>query len=272
MEFGQVRKPIRQLRKSLKGLCSDSSAQDVHELRIRVRRVAAIAAALIPEKNKQKRDLLKALKKILKAAGEVRDMDVLIVKARILARRCQNSSVTTLLDHIKTLRMENARGLLKTVGSQCKDTRRILSRFSSQVEHRLRARHPDATDALNKPLPTDAATMLAGELSHWPVLNAENLHAFRIKVTRLRDVLRLEAGADPQFVIALERVRERIGDWHDWQQLKDVAIKVLNAAENSTALEEIEAIERNKFREALAIAHKARRRYLGGSGFTVVEP
>ena len=64
---------------------------------------------------------------------------------------------------------------------------------------------------------------LIDELNRWPEFNAENLHAFRIKVKELRYVLQLAKDPDLKFVNALGKVEDQIGDWHDWQQLAEIA-------------------------------------------------
>jgi CHAD domain-containing protein len=220
LELSNVRRPVRQLRKSLKGLAGDPSMLDVHDLRTRSRRVEAIAGMQIAGSERSRRHVLKILKPLRKAAGEVRDMDVLAAKARTLAGRGGDASVAILLEHLQARRIEGARGLVEAVKEDGADARDCLQQFSRQIEKRMQAEAGGKSH-------TDAATRLMDELSGWPQFSAENLHAFRIKVKELRYVLQLAGAADPRFVRALEKAKARIGDWHDWLELSRIAGEVL---------------------------------------------
>ncbi len=85
-ELERARKAVRELGKTLKSLPSDPPPREVHKLRTATRRVEAIAAVLAPVEGKESRRLLKSIEPVRKAAGGVREMDVLIGNARKLAR------------------------------------------------------------------------------------------------------------------------------------------------------------------------------------------
>jgi CHAD domain-containing protein len=111
------------------------------------------------------------------------------------------------------------------------------------------------------------------ELSRWPALNAENLHPFRIKIKELRYILQLVQDADLKFVDALEKVKQKIGDWHDWQELYRIAAQLLDPAKDRIALIEIEEKRSIKYQQALKAARTLRTRYLGAyRGLTIAEP
>lgn len=270
LEIGRVRKPIRQLRKSLKGLSSNPPMQEVHSLRTRTRHVEALVMAFMPKQKKRRRRLLETLKPLLKAAGEVRDMDVFAAKAHTLDGHRHDDSVARLLEHLKAMRIESAGELVETVARQQKEVCWNLDRFSKRIESGFKAKY---SQVVNNDLHEGAASRLIDELSRWPAFNAENLHAFRIKVKELRNVLRLGEDGHVDFVNALEEVKEKIGDWHDWNQLNEIARKVLDARKNLAALEKIEEMESNRFNQALAVTYAMRTRFLGGfGGFTIAEP
>src|ERR1039458_5461523 len=271
IELGNVQKPVRKLRKSLKILPKDPPAEDVHHLRTRARRLEAVVAAFMLGHKKMTRRLLKTIKPVRKAAGEVRDMDVLVGNALTLPshhRGDSDNSVARLLEHLGAMRMECARGLLDTVAAQRKDARSALKRFSRQLGKRSNGKNPGAMIEVARNWPKgDAALNLMTELNRWPELNAENLHAFRLKVKELRYILQLDEDADPKFLNVLGTVKDRIGDWHDWQQLAEIAQKVLDPQDDRAALKKIEAIGKKKFNQALAAAHAMRTRYLSRSEF-----
>jgi CHAD domain-containing protein len=246
----------------------------VHSLRIHARRVEAIAAALMPGDSKLTRRLLKTIRPVRKAAGQVRDMDVLAGNARTLATNRRSRSVASLLDYLSSKREESARELLDTVAGQRDDARRALKQFSRQIAKRFHQNKPGAiTEATANGPGGDAAMRLIDELIRWPEFNAENLHAFRIKVKELRYLLQLAKDANHELVDLLGKVKEQIGDWHDWQQLGEIAGNVLNRSKDRTALKKIQEIGTGKFNRALAAAYALRRRYLSAyADFAVSEP
>jgi len=183
LDPGNIQRPVRILRRSLKSLTSDPPMAEVHNLRTHARRVEAIAAALMPGGKKQKQRLLKTIRPVRKAAGVVRDMDVLARNARTLARHRRNGSVARLLAYLSSMRLESARELFEAVAERRSDARRRLKRFSRQIEKRF---HENKPQAAGDGPGTEAAMKLIRELNSWPGFSAENLHAFRIKMTELR--------------------------------------------------------------------------------------
>jgi CHAD domain-containing protein len=257
LELGSVRKPVRQLRKSLKGLAGDPTISYVHDLRTRSRRVEAIAVMLDAGSKRSRHHLLKMLRSLRKAAGEVRDMDVLAAKTRTLAGRGREASVELLIERLQARRVEGAHSLMEVVNEYGTEARDGLEQFSRQVERQF------GTKAGGGFMQTDAAIGLMDELSRWPKFSAENLHAFRIKVKELRYVLQLTEAADPKFMTALERVKTRIGEWHDWLELRRIAGEVLDAGKDETVLKVIEERVSGKLKPALTAARALRARYLG---------
>jgi len=250
--LGQVRKPIRELRKSLRDLPSDPPQEEVHDLRTRTRRLEAIGVALLTQNNGHARHMMDSIKPLRKAAGKVRDIDVLKNKIRSLRRRHHDAAYDHLLEHLQDARIESARKLAEKFADEHKDALRHLKRFSKQVESQFRHTHPGAEEMHR----------LFDDLSRWPALNAENLHEFRIKIKELRYVLQLAEGANAEFVDALDRVKTRIGTWHDWQELSRIASEVLDARKDRGALATIADIENEKFRSAMRAAQSLRTRYL----------
>ena len=206
--------------------------------------------------------MLKTLKPVRKAAGEVRDMDVLAAKARTLTGQ-RNDSVARLVEHIVDTRIESARELLQTLAKRQKKTRRSLKGFSKQIAQKFTAKSsgPKADPARNW-LKDDATLRLVADLNQWPELDAENLHSFRLKVKELLYVLHLVRNADVEFIDALGKAKEEIGDWHDWHQLAIIAQQTLNAQSDRAALKRIEETSKKKLDLALASARDVKSRVL----------
>jgi CHAD domain-containing protein len=259
-ELGKLQKPVHILRRSLKHLRDDPRVEEIHNLRICAHRVEVLAAALMPGDKKSTRRLLKAIRPVRKAAGEVRDMDVLAGDALKLAG---DHSIKCLLEHLSSTRVESARKLLDTVVEQRNDARRCLKKLSRRIEKRFHKNEQrEGNGPAGKGQSTEASATLIDELDRWHALNAENLHAFRIKVKELRYLLQLAGDTNPKFVDALGKVKEQIGDWHDWDQLARIAARVLDPQDDHAALEKIDRIGAKKFDRALASAQEMKSKYL----------
>lgn len=262
--FDRVQKPLRQLRKSLRNLPADSEPERVHRLRIRARQIEAVAAALTPASEKLTRRLLKSIKPLRKAAGRVRDMDVLAAKVVTLRQNPQpepqDDTFARLVDHLQQSRKKNAAALLTALVQQKKAVRHNLKLYAKQLED-ARSSVPFARDIEQRS--ETAAAQLAAELRRWPALSARNLHNFRLKVKELRSVLQLFSGADraladSPLADALGTVKDQIGDWHDWQQLAKAAAEALKAQQDRVLLSAIREVVKQKLREALAAANALR--------------
>jgi CHAD domain-containing protein len=255
IERDNAQKPLRKLRKALKRLPADPSTQEVHSLRTETRRLEAIVEALMLDHKKKTRQLLKAVTPVRKAAGDVRDMDVLVDNVLALSHDHEDDSLVRLVEHLGEKRVASARDLRHTVAAQRKDACRTLKEYSRLVGKQF----PGKKNTLTSTAP--APMELATELSKWPALNEENIHPFRIKVKQLRYMLQLAEKADKEIVDALGIVKDEVGDWHDWQELARIAKGVLDPEEDRAALKKIEEIGSLKFKHALATANAVRGEY-----------
>lgn len=275
LELNNLQRPLRKLGKSLKRFPKDPPAEDVHHLRTQARRMEAMASALMLDGDGHTRRLLKTVAELRREAGEVRDMDVLIDNVQSLAQddlpEVDQACLERLVDHLRAKRVKSANELQQTVAERRKAARRDLKRCLKRIEKIFEVGKPDRSKRRvpRKPpkssSPMDpAATVLdfASELSRWPRLRADNIHPFRIKVKSLRYVVELIAEADDEFVRALDEVKERIGEWHDWHELRKMARKILDHPGECRARNRIEEIEKEKLRQALAAANVLRQRYL----------
>jgi CHAD domain-containing protein len=255
IKLSNAQKPLKKLRKALKSLPADPTAEDVHELRTHTRRLEAIVDTFLLDRKKKTRHLLKAVTPVRKAAGEVRDMDVLVGKVLALAPDHSNDSLVRLVEHLGEMRLEGARQLRHTVAAHRKDARRSLKDYSRLVGRQFPGKAQVVSSAESVP------THLATELANWPRLNPENIHPFRIKIKQLRYMLQLSEQADKDLVNALGSVKDEVGDWHDWQELARIANQVLDPEGDRGALKRIAEIGDKKLRHALAVANSVRSRY-----------
>ena len=265
-ELERVRKALRELGKSLQSLNGDSAPKDVHKLRTSSRRVEAIAGVLEAADGKKSRRLVKSIEPVRKAAGGVRDMDVLLADARKLARYCDGESLTHLVAHLEAARQQSAGELQHALHHRRKAVLEDLKEYSKFVA--LVAKHAQSSSRSGAQASRaqeeihSSAMNVMRELGDWKPLDADNLHEFRLKVKQLRYTLQLDAQADASLVEALGDVQRRIGDWHDWHQLEGIARAVLIYDEDRALLDRIGETVKRRFDRALAAANALRGKYL----------
>src|SRR5580693_8182371 len=173
-ELERARKAVRELNKTLKNLPSDSPPppNEVHHLRTASRRVEAIAAALAQVESKESRRALKAIEPIRKAAGGVREMDVLLANARRLARTSAGDSLARLVEHLHRARQQNADLLRRALARRRDTARENLKHYSRFIRSAL---DPRKSAASANGLPVHwhegihaAAMIVVRELGEWP--------------------------------------------------------------------------------------------------------
>ena len=265
-ELERVRKVLRELGKAIESLNGESAPKDVHKLRTSSRRVEAIAGVLEAADGKKSRRLVKSIEPVRKAAGGVRDMDVLLADARKLARYCDSESLHHLAAHLKTARRQYAGELQHALHHRRKAVLQDLKEYSkfvaSLAKHAQSASRSGANANQSQENIHSSATNVLRELGDWKPLDAENLHEFRLKVKQLRYTLQLDAQADASLVEALGDAQRRIGAWHDWHQLGEVARGVLVLEEDRALLDRIGKTVKRRFDRALAAANSLRGKYL----------
>ncbi len=265
-ELERARKAVRELSKTLKSLPKDPPPTEVHKLRTTTRRVEAIVSVLAQVEGKESRRLLKSIEPIRKAAGGVREMDVMIGNARKLARHAESDSLTRLNEQLQIARQQNAEELRRVLGRRRTAARENLKEYSSLIRTAV-ARMEGTASTTGLPAHEhdgihSAAANVVRELGEWPQLNAENIHAFRLKVKELRYILQLSDDANSELGEALGNVQRRVGDWHDWHQLHEIASEVLIPERDLALLERIDETTKRKFDQALAAANRLRGKYL----------
>ena len=265
-ELERVRKALRELGKSLRSLNGESAPKDVHKLRTASRRVEAIAGVLEAADGKKSRRLVKSIEPLRKAAGGVRDMDVLLADARKLARYCDGESLNHLVAHLEAARQQYAGQLQHALHHRRKAVREDLKEYSkflaSLAKHAQSRSRSDAQAGRAQEEINSSAMNVLRELGDWKPLDAENLHAFRLKVKQLRYTMQLDAQANSGLTEALGDVQTRVGEWHDWHQLEEIARQVLVLEEDRPLLDRIGETVKRGFDRALASANALRGKYL----------
>lgn len=258
----QVRSYPKKLRKSLTRLRQELSAERVHQLRTRTRRMEAMIHALELDSRKNERRLLKAIKPVRKKAGKVRDMDVFSDFASQPQHDGETECFNRLLEYLRNQRQRYGRKLKEVAANRSPQIRKGLKRCGKYLDRALHAGNDKG-----KKWSVEAAALalqLQGELRDWPALNRRNLHPFRLKVKELRYVLQMAVASDREFVVVLGEVKDAAGEWHDWEELAGIAAQVIQHR-GCDLLKQIRSTAERKFQHALTLANRMRKQDLARS-------
>lgn len=233
---------FRKLQKQLGRVAKKPEPQDVHHFRTNSRRVETLIDDLLCAPTHADQKLVKALRRLHKKAGKVRDLDVQMALLQNLKVPQDSRRKLQLLNAMAEEREEREKKLVKAFDPET--VRELRKRLK-------RAAHEDKNlSALN---PLQIAKQKFAEISHASApLTEKRLHQFRITGKRARYMAEL-AGDDPDarhFVAELKHLQDVIGDWHDWLRLSGRAKKLFANEETSALLSVLRNISRAKFRLA----------------------
>jgi len=272
IDLDKAQKPFHKLSELAASLTDDPAVEDVHDLRTHTRRLEAVVAAFMLEDEKEFRHLLKLVVPIRKIAGKVRDMDVLMTKALTVSNEDCQDSLIRLLEHLGEMRLRSARKLHNVVAGDRKGLRRSLKECSTRLEDEF-SESRNGTTKLRQGKSSTASALavsidLTEELAREPRLTRRTIHPFRIRVKQLRNTLELFQEKDATLVTALGEVKDKIGEWHDWQELAAIADKFLDSKDDRAQLAWVHERAQETFEQAIASANQMRRRYLARTNKT----
>ena len=76
-------------------------------------------------------------------------------------------------------------------------------------------------------------------------------------------MLQMATGADSaKFVDDLGKVKDAIGEWHDWEELVSIAPKALDHGSRCQLVAELKRVAKVKYEHALALVQTLRKKYL----------
>jgi CHAD domain-containing protein len=267
VELRSIEKPFRNLRRLLKKIAEPPEPEQVHQLRTGARRIEAMLHALELGHRSVAGELIAHLKPIRKAAGAVRDMDVLIASAATLPHEGEEECFVHLLEELAEERRKAANKLDKTLNARQRATRELLKKALDSLVSGARGNGKESVRT-NPQMATQfmaSSLQLETELAEWPKLNVRNLHAYRLKVKELRSLLELGRKPDKNFRNALRAVKDHIGAWHDWSELSRIAAIKLRHGASCALQQRISAREKEQRRKALASANRVQENYFGKS-------
>jgi CHAD domain-containing protein len=213
--------PSKSLTDWLQSANEDPSKKNVHRVRTSIRRCEGVVkASEYPPSNKEDQ-VLKRLKKVRKAAGYVRDLDIHL--GLLGSDELQQASLSAAREQVESVlareRKEAEKDLVAELG-------KALANGAGKKAEKLCAR---ASKQLPADLPVTVDKQLRALARESKLDDAEGLHNVRIELKKTRYAL--EARNDQALkpvVEALKKVHDAIGEWHDWTTLADIAAEHLS--------------------------------------------
>jgi CHAD domain-containing protein len=205
--------------------CADDVDPDaVHRLRTGSRRLQAMLEATLREHpglalQEPAQAWLRQLKRIRRAAGPVRDLDV---HRKLLedwiGKDPANSEEEKLDAWLKHERKRLAHHVQKQSRKKQQGLAETQAKFLAAFSRKPSKKKPRAANSVAL-----EAFMRAADSMPW--LDAENLHEFRKATKKARYIA--ESGPPGDVAKALKRIQDAIGEWHDWLCLAQEAKSAL---------------------------------------------
>jgi len=234
------KKTERDLLKLRKGYQPDV----VHAFRTTSRRLQVLLEELSPAQGRNEKKLLKALSRIRKRAGQIRDIDVQLSALRSLRVPLEPRRKTQLTQRLLELRHKHEKRLGKLLKKE----------DLSEITKRLRR----ASKTLELAADGDALQLAQQILRSVPDggarLDEDQLHRYRIAVKRARYAAEFAPKSieSDRMIAELKKVQDALGRWHDWFTLTQTARQHLGEIHESSLVAALHNLTRGKFREATA--------------------
>jgi CHAD domain-containing protein len=260
----RVQKSIKRLRKYFKKNPKSPTPAKIHDLRTSARRLESSLESMDIGKKKLKKRIERDLSVVRKRLGKVRDMDVLTAHAMSVSPKItEQESLVELLEYLGAERSGHIKKLRKTAKRYGPPLRKELRKIAEKVDDTANDRKQNGERAVgfNEQQAGPLRELMEG-LERPTHLTRSNLHPYRLKLKELRYVLQLaEQKAAEKLVEELGRVKDAIGEWHDWEELLAVASEVVDDGPRSKLVVQLKQIAEKEFEKALALAKQMRRKY-----------
>jgi len=251
----RIEKDVRKLRNLVKKLPRNPTPEEIHLLRTRLRRLEVELQASGLDAQRKEKWLLKQFARIRKRAGKVRDMDVLTAHLSTVRVNGKLDCLIQLFEYLGAKRYEKAERLHQVVNKHRDTINKRLKKIARTLEKRM-----GKSSAANAA--TSAAMQSSAELAAYGSLNRGNLHEYRVKLKELRDILQMgEETRKEEFVESLGKIKDEIGEWHDWEELNSIAAKILDHSAGCKLQRQLKEITQQKYESALSSANKLQKTY-----------
>jgi len=240
-----IQSVFQKLERDLGKVSSKQNAENVHRFRSAARRLETLLEELLPKQKRAHHKLLRALGRIRKRAGKLRDLDVQLTALRSLKIPQEPRRKSQLMNSLIELRAEHEKKLRKALNKEAvREIRRRLKRAAKEVK----------SATVGNPLAV--ARKMLGQPPHPDsrgTLTEDLLHHYRIIGKRARYVAELAppSAEATQFITQLKHMQDAAGDWHDWFTLTHTAAKRLGDVHESSLVAALHNVTGAKFRSAV---------------------
>jgi CHAD domain-containing protein len=244
---------IKQLRKAMKRPSKSLAPEAIHELHSQIGRLKTTLNTLYGLNSDRMHHLFGALEPIRKAAGKVRDLDVLVEHTCSLPDAASSEGLVQLIEQLGAKRIKACSKLHRLLLSERKPAIHCLKRCSNLINQGF-AKFESGSRGAASGLPISvAARKLLAELGTWPRLAEGNIHSYRLRVKTARCILQLAPRRDTRLLRALSDVKDAIGEWHDWNELANAAARLLDTHEGNKELLLIQRTANEQLKTAVAM-------------------
>jgi len=233
----------------------------VHQLRTTIRRVETLLAAASKAPGRKERKLLKALSRLRRRAGKVRDLDVQIEALGSLRLESTARDRATVMAFLEKARAHREKKLLEVLEDEAEVG---LQKRLHAISLRLQSESPKPAAGAEKRFVAAALEKFAAVVKQRGTLSEANLHNFRMDCKRVRYLAEM-AGETPEAAAVtalLRRIQDAIGVWHDWLTLTATAEEVLSGSGQVPLLSALRANVRSRYLEAVRITADAKQELL----------
>lgn len=240
---------FRKTEKALLRLGSDEHAETVHSFRTAARRLELLLSEFSSDEGSNERKLIKALNRIRKRAGKVRNIDAQLAALRSLKVAQQPRRKTQLTQTLVELRAQHDKKLAKLLTKKdIDDLTKRLRRVARNFE----------IDEKRDPL-TVARKMVTGVTNSDAILDERKLHQFRkaVKSARYLSELAPKSIESSALIKQLRSLQDALGSWRDWMTLTRTATEKLGSVNQSSLVAALTNVTRGKFRNAIAAISSA---------------
>lgn len=245
MAKNPIQSVFQKLERSFVKVCSKQDAESVHHFRSAARKLQTLLEELLPACGRRHKKLLKAVSRIRKRAGQVRDLDVQLGALRSLKIPQEPRRKSHLMNQLIELRAQHEKKLCKALNKE----------VVREIRKRLKRAAKDAKEAAN----VDALAVAKRMMSQAPhpdsrgTISEDLLHHYRIVGKRARYLAELAppSAEATEFITQLKRIQDAAGDWHDWFTLTRTAAKRLGDVHESSLVAALHNVTGMKFRNAV---------------------
>jgi CHAD domain-containing protein len=253
--------------RSLLDACrSKPSRKHVHELRVATLRLQAQLdhylgnySGDLPAAQAVRR-WNKAAEKLRASLSAVREIDVYRAKLSGLCGSLatpegyaprSSRAILRQIEELESMLARERKIAAKKLISDLKHRQQRLHRFNEELENTQGLAH----SLIQVSSFSGIFKMLADTVADFPKLDADCLHDFRKRIKNVRYLAELFAGTDPQvggLAESLKLMQGVVGEWHDWQELAQLASRKLRKRHRSGVLTDLlETLSEESLEKAL---------------------